>query len=357
MQKICLIERYDHVEVVWALAKLIQHLNIDLVIVANQDLLDQIVTLKSKKIPIQSFNPNDFSGFHMLLTTINPNDLGFIKKINTFKTSAIIHNSNLFFSKPQKNKYLCLLKRYLLKTILFRNIHGTKVIDELSSYYFPAMWMNDNSKHSDKLKGAIPISFCNKLNISPEKDYITIGIPGTFSPKSKDLNLLYLSILDLNPKKQIQIHFLGNCSSAKSVAWVKKFKSLNLANITFKFENSFVSTSQYYSKLQHIDFLIAPIKKDAVFVECHEEYYGKSKISGTQSDMILNATPTIWPSFYPLSTSLEGITTRYNSHVDLSKKIRNWIENCPKNNLKQQRQAVYEDYKIERQAVILSQLL
>ncbi len=353
-----IIELHNHSEVVFAIGKMLEYLDIDYEMFANQHVLKDCQTsLKGKKHDLAVMK-NQLSNSKKIFTTVLPEDLKILNKLSTSNSIAVIHNFNSFFHRRGNQ-----IPRFSLDGIksIFTSLKSdksrpAKVLNKFAFLSAPVDWMIESGKQFKyKWSSRVPFSYCELIS-SPNPNEFTIGIPGTVNPNNKDYSGLYDAFNELNKhlSKRIQLHFLGSAKSQKAGKVIERFKKIESKWISIKYHRHHVPQTDYLENLSEVQYLIAPLNRRFRLGSIYE-YYGKSNISGAHSDMLRYAIPTLWPTYYPLETCLEKITCRYQNLKQLIDGIMNWIEDPPIR--LDSRKQVLDTYSISTQSKLLKKAL
>ncbi|WP_310554858.1 glycogen/starch synthase [Flavobacterium sp.] len=237
-------------------------------------------------------------------------------------TLILIHNINfsLFFKKLnlkniwlEKERFVYYLKLYFLEKIS----SNRKFIQNASNYgvLSPNLLETIASKNSNLSLNTqvVSLNYCKKSSFKTSKS-IHIVMPGNVSRKRKDIDLVFDVIAGLNPKSKLQFTFLGKPESNEILNRIEKLKVTCHQNITIQYYSKFIPWEEYSDVISKSHLLLCPIKSKTSFYWV-DEVYGKTKVSGAETDCIYNGKVGLFPQTYP---KMHWHNLYYENSVDLS---------------------------------------
>lgn len=186
-----------------------------------------------------------------------------------------------------------------LKVIREKAQHFSFLSDATSNYFNTAF-----PEHSRKNCFTIPTSWSLQGDIEiTSKPEFQITIPGTIERKRKDFKLIerlidYLNTLDGN----FRLTFAGQVTK-QSENFMLDLLSRAKKHIEIIYFKSFVSAEQFDAILHSTDLLFFPLVSKTRF-KIFAEYYGKTKISGSENDFIKYGIPALMNDFYFIESPL-----------------------------------------------------
>lgn len=198
----------------------------------------------------------------------------------------------------------------------------------------------------NKIAPVLPIKVFDetvKFKIN-QSDSINFTIPGGVDKRRRD----YLPVLEafkiLLPKtnKKISISFLGKCNSAYGKKIIYEFKKLSGDNFVVKSFSDFVPQADFDTIMNETDVVISPVNADGL-TQIYGEVYGKTKISGSITDVVLFPKPLILPSTYLLNENLNTIFDTYDSPKSLSSLLLDYVND--KKRIEEKTIQIFENLK------------
>lgn len=233
----------------------------------------------------------------------------------------------------QGAKWWLILRYFLDKVLLHRYWHFRSLIYRKVNYLMmpgPAIADEVSNKHpTHPYKNISPYSLPfyslgDYLQASPS-DVIEVAVCGSVDPQRKDYALLEQAIQLYKEKQQhpLRLTFLGGPKGKPGQQVIERFKSLEGGSFVFEAAAGYVPQKEVDEKMLRTHFLIAPINlktQHKIFVE----YYGQSKISGIEIDMVQYCKPALLPADYRLPQNLHCVSGSYCSAEELYQKLVEW---------------------------------
>jgi glycosyltransferase involved in cell wall biosynthesis len=290
---------------------------------------------------ILSVTATDFAHFDgIVVNTLHRDFNDYQKWFGQKPVLCLIHNLNfsLFFKTislanvlKEKERFTYFLKLYLKEKVASRR----KVILKAKQYGVISnaalQTIQTNGKHSAKSK-LIQMNYCNE-SVFPEDEVIHIVMPGNVSNKRKDVDLVLNVISRLNPKTVLQFTFLGKPENDSIVNQLEHLKKNCHRNIRITYFNQFIPWVSYSKIISKAHLLLCPIKNQTSFYWV-DEFYGSTKVSGSEADCMYNGKIGIFPGSYPKMDW-------HNLYYDNEKELIAVLENLTVQNLKKE----YESLK------------
>jgi hypothetical protein len=288
-------------------------------------------------------------------------DFGCFAKFN-FKPTTIlrIHNAYKVFSPWNHLKIyptgLGIWKAisYVLREIIWDRFwyFRPQVVKKIDFFTFPDKAIEDFLLTNkiippEKVAPVLPIKVFDEtvqLRIN-ESEEINFTIPGGVDRRRRD----YLPVLNafriLLPKtnKKISLSFLGKCNNNYGKEIIAEFKRLSGENFRINYFEDFVPQADFDSIMNKTDVVISPVNADGL-TQIYGEIYGKTKISGSITDVVLFPKPLIVPSSYLLNDNLKTIFDSYDSPESLSNLILSYANN--KNLIAEKTKIIFENLKL-----------
>lgn len=233
--------------------------------------------LKGKKIILRVHNVNKLfaplSNLIFPLTTVD-----FVKFFKFLIKECLIHN---YFSDLEKFKQLVHIYAFPEPEILDFALNKYKNLSKENSLLLPLKSLCQN------------ISIKNR-NLSND---INLSVIGYLNPYFKDIQILknvLTKIGKIQLNNNIKFNFIG---CGHNLDYINSLKNLKNKKFQFHFLEERLSQKDYNLIIEKSDCIICPIKHK-FHVGAFAEYYGQTKITGIFSDIAINPTPLIIPSFY-----------------------------------------------------------
>lgn len=248
----------------------------------------------------------DFSHFDgLVVNTLHRNFSEYKKWLESKPVLCLVHNLNfsLFFKKislanvlKERERFVYFLKLYLKEKVA----SGRKVILKAKQYGVISnaalQTLKADEKHSGKAT-LIQMNYCHESNFS-EDETIHIVMPGNVSNKRKDIDLVFRIISELNPVSKLHFTFLGKPENNRILNQLENVKANAHPNILITNFNQFIPWVTYSKIINKAHLLLCPIKNKTSFYWV-DEFYGSTKVSGSEADCIYNGKIGIFPATYP----------------------------------------------------------
>lgn len=228
----------------------------------------------------------------------------FNKIMNVKPTLVLVHNVNfsLFFKKLtfklfdnswKKIQYYS--KLYLKEKISKKRkyILNAAKVGVLSKGVFN--YVNANKQHSIKVE-LIDLTFVHETQKKISSDVVKVVVPGNISNQRKDIDLLMEVMEVIRPSIPIEFSFLGKPENDTIKEQLEHLKKRVTFPISYKSE--YVPWKEYAQALQEATLVCCPVKVETHFYGV-PEYYGITKVSGSENDCILYGKLGVFPETYP----------------------------------------------------------
>jgi glycosyltransferase involved in cell wall biosynthesis len=124
----------------------------------------------------------------------------------------------------------------------------------------------------------------------------------------------------------INLYFLGDSSNHSGKKLKEKTLSITNQKLNVIFFEGYVELQAFKNVLSCSDVIISPLKENAI-VEIYLESYGKSKTSGTLSDMITFGIPTIIQNKNENIDEVYNLVDSYKNDDELADLLELYIAN------------------------------
>lgn len=142
---------------------------------------------------------------------------------------------------------------------------------------------------------------------------LKIVVPGNISPLRKDLPLLFSALKKLQPQAPLHIIFLGKPNSNSIIRQLHQLQKDVPNTVKISFYTTYIKSEEYAHILLTAHLLCCPIKLHTSFYGVNE-YYGSTKVSGSEGDCIMSGKIGIFPATYP---PFNWHTLRYKNEAAL----------------------------------------
>lgn len=168
----------------------------------------------------------------------------------------------------------------------------------------------------NKIAPVLPIKVFDETVelINEISDEIQITIPGGVDKRRRQYEPVveaFKLLVHKTPKK-LCLHLLGKCNSKYGRWIISEFKKLENDNFRIVFYENFVSQKDFDETMKKTNLIISPVNPDAL-TQVYGEIYGKTKISGSITDIVLFPKPLILPATYKLNNTLEQLFFRFEN--------------------------------------------
>jgi glycosyltransferase involved in cell wall biosynthesis len=234
---------------------------------------------------------------------------------------CLIHNLNfslLFKTKNwmnlilEKQSFLYYLKLYFIQKIAQRRKHILKASNYgvLSENIFQEI---KSKNQSIAFKTSVISLYYSTKKSFISSDVINIVIPGNVSSKRKDIDLVFAVLPKLTPESRLHFIFLGKPDSSSILKKLEKLKQECNNNVTISYYTSYILWEEYSQVIAKSHLLLCPMRHKTSFYWVNE-IYGKTKLSGSETDCIYNSKIGIFPNTYP---KMNWHNLYYKNDVDL----------------------------------------
>lgn len=255
---------------------------------------------------VVSVAKTDFSIFDgVVVNTLHRNFKDYQNLFQSKPVLCLVHNLNfsLFFKTisfsnifKEKEKFVYFLKLYLKEKVASRRkiILKAKRIGVISASVLDAIKKEGRYAANSHL---IQMNYCKESSL-PDDDTIQIVMPGNVSNKRKDVDLLFEILPKLKPKSKLHFTFLGKPENDSVLQHLEKLKATTHFNITITHFHQFIPWETYSEIIRKAHLLLCPIKNKTSFYWV-DEYYGSTKVSGSEADCVYNGKIGLFPISYP----------------------------------------------------------
>ncbi|TGD57010.1 glycosyltransferase family protein [Flavobacterium humi] len=284
--------------------------SVDFHFFVSQKVLDKLsaipshhLTLIADATEIDAFS----SGYDAFLVNTLHRDFKDFEKLLALKPALVlVHNLNfsLFFQSvswkniwTEKQWLVYFLKLYFREKVG----QNRKVIGNASHYGVLSQSLFETIQEKGKaIAGKTKVL---QLNYNKESrfealDEIRIVMPGNVSGKRKDIRLLFGLLPKLDPKSRLHIIFLGKPESKHVLHRIEQLKKTCSEKIILTHFPGFIPWEEYSTVISKAHLLLCPIKIKTSFYWV-TEWYGQTKVSGSETDCIYNGKIGVFPSAYP----------------------------------------------------------
>jgi hypothetical protein len=168
------------------------------------------------------------------------------------------------------------------------------------------------NKFEDKVE-VVQMNYCKGSDFVPA-EVIEIVIPGNVSNKRKNVDMVFSVLKHLKPKSKLNFTFLGKPENNKVLKAIEHLKQTCHPNITITHFHRFIPWEEYSQVVSKAHVLLCPVRHKTSFYWVNE-FYGETKVSGSEADCIYNGKIGIFPSTYP---KMDWHNMYYDSEHDLS---------------------------------------
>lgn len=139
-------------------------------------------------------------------------------------------------------------------------------------------------------------------------------VTGSVDARRKDYDVLYQALVRLKsmrPDWHLELVFLGWAKGDEAKKVIDRFSQLQDGNFKLTWFPEYVSQQTFAEQMARTQFLIAPMKLVASH-KIHREYYGKTKISGLENDVVRYRKPVVIPNEYHMPKDLSCVSLAYS---------------------------------------------
>ena len=182
--------------------------------------------------------------------------------------------------------------------------------EKVSILALPYVWMR-NGVDKQKVYHSEPIS---------------IVIPGSVNPRRKNYNVLLKAFKLALPslERRLRLVFLGRVVGNDGLSFIRQFRALESEVFEVRSFESTVSAGFFEQEIRAASFLISSVEIKT-HRKIYSEIYGKSKISGIDSDIVSSQRPALVNNDYRLSDDLLKVCDTYDGSDELAQKISHWV--------------------------------
>lgn len=305
--------------------------SIDFHFFVHQKVLDKLSAIPSEHITVIQ-NPiaiekqlMDFDG--LIVTTLHRHFEEFDQILKKKPSLVLLHNLNfsLFFKsidwknlRTEKERFVYYLKLYFAEKVRSQRKSVLKAdrFGVLSQSLFNYIQMQSDSI---ALKTeVIPLNYCKNSGFETS-EVIQIVMPGNVSNKRKDIRLLFEILPKLNPKSKLHFTFLGKPESERVLLQIENLQQVCPEKITITHFSGFIPWEEYSKIIAKAHLLLCPIKIKTSFYWV-DEFYGETKVSGSEADCIYNGKIGLFPAAYP---KMDWHNLYYGNGTELTDIINN----------------------------------
>lgn len=354
--KIVLIELNFHYDSLDSLCRLFSNEENDLLVFTTKNIYYKLSPIKeSKNIKFYIQRSSRLQLIKNHLNEINSADFIFINTISRdfrlfgkidFAPSTIarIHNIHKTFS-PFKHIVFPITPLRVFKSISygFRDVllggfflYRKKALKHIDFISFPDKNMEvyalkQGYVNPDNIAPILPIKFFTEILVTSEQltpKAFNIAVIGSIDARRKDYDGLLRVLQKFNNDDHIPInlYFLGDSSNHSGKKLKEKTLSITNQKLNVIFFEGYVELQAFKNVLSCSDVIISPLKENAI-VEIYLESYGKSKTSGTLSDMITFGIPTIIQNKNENIDEVYNLVDSYKNDDELADLLELYIAN------------------------------
>ena len=257
-----------------------------------------------------------------------------------------VHNVNATFNPWRSIDFGCVNPLRILWHVLRKGIIGSawrdrkKMLDKADCLMLPSdgvmkyCFEHSLIPRSEKIANfCLPFSVpkvANKFGdafIEKSRSELVIAVAGTVDPERKDYSILLGAIQGAKKRlsKKIVLHFIGAVKGSEGRKIIDQFVALEDHQFEFHYSLKHVPEQKMSEIMSQVDFFIAPILLATKF-KIHREYYGKTKVSGIENDMVNFCKATLITQGYSLPGYLSDGAEMFNGAQELEDKIIAWSQ-------------------------------
>jgi hypothetical protein len=196
----------------------------------------------------------------------------------------------------------------------------------MQQYGIQQKWVENS-----RLLPPFPLSFAdsNALINIPEAG-LHIVIPGSVDQRRKDYAALLpaLQIIVQKTKKPFRLTLLGKAGVEAQRRWINPLKQLSAQcpHFSLQWFDRRIDQIHFEQIMSSAHILLAPVQS-YYFFKIYKEWYGKTKMSGINNDIIRFLKPCLLPDEYLIADALKPLTIGYSNKNNLADRLSEWIEN------------------------------
>ncbi|MCR6650448.1 MAG: hypothetical protein NVV73_02580 [Cellvibrionaceae bacterium] len=245
----------------------------------------------------------------------------------TCPTVMRIHNTNAslfpFASIDWSLRNACKFAAYMLWYVLLKRMwhHRARLYRNMSLLMLPSEGVVARVRDDAQARGfhnisdySIPFSCLGDAQPAVRGDRIVFAVTGSVDARRKDYDVLFDALSALKqsrPEWRMEMIFLGWAKQERAQTILERFCSLADEQFQVTSFRDYVSEQTFAEQMARVHFLIAPMKLAASH-KIHQEFYGQTKISGLENDVVRYRKPVIVPQDYSLPQDLNRIALTYS---------------------------------------------
>jgi hypothetical protein len=303
--------------------------SIDASFFVHEKVLRKLSSIPKDKITIvtsvSEINVQDFDG--VVVNTLHRNFETYSDVFLQKPVLCLVHNINFgLFFRPINWKNILLDKErliYFLKLYLREKV-GTRRKAILKAKQFGVLSkslldvVKEDGRYSNRTK-LVQMNYCHSHSLITTSEKINIVIPGNVTNKRKDIEMVFDLLPKLHPKTKLHFTFLGKPESPKVLEQLEQLQQNCSESISVTHYHNFIPWEEYSRVIAKAHLLLCPIKEKASFYLV-DEFYGKTKVSGSEADCIYNGKIGLFPTSYP---KMNWHNLYYENANDLSSILNN----------------------------------
>lgn len=250
-----------------------------------------------------------------------------------------VHNVNGYFNTWKSLKLRLSYWFYDLQHIIGKSIwvqdwyYRKKLISRIDYYMFPNSVVTKYASglpHIDKnkiLTPDLPYAYLKEHKaITKSTDVVTATVIGLVEQKRRDYNILIKALKLVIPKLKTPFHLvlLGKLKGSYGQKVKSELEKLHSPFFHTKTFEEFVPYQTFEEEMSQSDFLIVPIKTKTRY-QIYREYYGLTKVSGNENDMINYQKPSLFPSDYNVPDELLNMVDQFSDEKILADILTSWV--------------------------------
>lgn len=328
-KKIAFIEMETHSALLEQWYLLVKEMaSLDFHFFVSQKVFQKLTAIPSAHLTIvETVSKTDFSEYDgVVINTMHRSYDDYKKVLAQKPVLCLVHNINfsLFFKSifwsnifKEKGRLFYFLKLYVKEKVASKRklILGASNFGVISASALETI--KEQSVFYPKSR-LIQMNYCQNTDF-PTGETIQIVMPGNVSNKRKDVDLLFETLPKLQPKSKLHVTFLGKPENESVLNQLEQLQNKVHPNIGITYYNAFIPWQEYSEIIAQAHVLLCPVKKNTSFYWV-EEYYGTTKVSGSEADCIYNGKIGIFPSTYP---KMDWYNWCYEDQEDLMQLLNN----------------------------------
>jgi hypothetical protein len=247
-------------------------------------------------------------------------------------TVVRIHNTNASLLPMQSIDWspgnLWQIMSYFLRHVLLCRTwhHRERLYRKMSALMLPSKGVSMRMKEALLKRGIhnlsdyeMPFSCLASAVPAVAEETAVFAVTGSVDARRKDYSVLYQALARLKiarPNWRLELVFLGWAKGKEAKKIISHFAELESDTFKVTWFCDYVSQQTFQEQMARTQFLIAPMKLAASH-KIHREYYGQTKISGLENDVVRYRRPVIIPQDYTLPPDLNQIALAYSDEHTL----------------------------------------